>query len=113
MPDKLTAQPEPEYGAKQEQQATAQANPMPKGDTKVDIKAPSAAQPMQQQAPAQQGNPLLRLPPEVLYANMTERPKTPVQRQADVGLFWEVLAATSNEPMIRAIASSILGRENV
>jgi hypothetical protein len=111
MPDKLTAQPEPEYGAKQEQQATAQANPMPKGDTKVDIKAPSAAQPMQQQAP--QGNPLMKLPPEVLYASLTERPKTPVQRQADVGMLWEVLATTSNEPMIRAIASSILGRENV
>jgi hypothetical protein len=108
MPDKLTAQPEPEYGAKQEQQATAQANPMPKGDTKVDIKAPSAAQPMQQQAP--QGNPLMKLPPEVLYASLTERPKTPVQRQADAGLMWEVIASVHDDPVIRSIAKALRGQ---
>jgi hypothetical protein len=46
----------------------------------------------------------------VLYASLTERPKTPVQRQADAGLMWEVIASVHDDPVIRSIAKALRGQ---
>lgn len=51
---------------------------------------------------------MLRLPPEVLFAE--RRQKTPIEKQYDAGMLWEVLAADPTASRtIRTIARELKG----
>ncbi len=116
------------YGAVQEEAALEAAAPPPIEETPVQADAASeeavaqvAQQAMtEQQAPTQsQGytvkNPYMLLPASMNfrgYGANGERIKTPVERQYDAGLLWDVLASDSNAPEItRTIARGLMGKK--
>jgi hypothetical protein len=110
-----TIQPsvEPEQGAVKQQEALEQMVPIqneiaPTNPQQMAEQAVQTAAPPQQPASAP-ANPMLRLPPEVVFAPLRSS-STPVQRQYNVGLLWKVLADQSDDPTTRAVASALLGR---
>lgn len=110
MPKTVQSVPEPEYGAKIEQErkdaALAATQPAPS----VSVVPPEGAG---AEAPAgfTVKNPYMLLPPMVNFPQMN-RGKTAVEQQYDAGLLWEVLANDPNaDPTIRNIARRLLGDE--
>lgn len=109
---------EPEYGAIQQQQQNeeAQAITQAQGDAQ-DMAVAQAAQPPQpeqQEAPAQSGpgyttikNPYMLLPPTVNFPQQNPQ-KTPVERNYDAGLLFEVMGNSSL--VFRAAAKELLGK---
>lgn len=112
------------YGAVQEEEALEAAAPPPIEESPAEADAASqeavveAAQQVmpEQQAPSQaQGytvkNPYMLLPPRMnlgQYAN-GQRTKTPVERQYDVGLLWDVLASDAQAPeLTRMVARKLM-----
>jgi hypothetical protein len=110
--------PEPPQGAGQALEDQMAAAPIAENMATPDILNP---QPAPEAVPAAAGtaapvqapgyqlrNPMLRLPPEVLFPS--QRQKTPIQRQYDVGLLWQVLAQNSSDPILRNLAKSMTGK---
>jgi len=114
MPDPKV-QGEKQYGEVKAQEELRQANPLPKAQ----VKPINPKQMVQQAAPVPQTastyatNPYMRLPAEVWQQQLPNlRKKTQFQKTNDVGLLWEVLAATSTDPLTKRIAESMRGGGN-
>lgn len=105
-------QPEQEYGDKIIQEAVQAANPLPVEEP-VSLPSPgegAVPPPSNSAPPPRQANPLLRLPPEVLFrAAGVDMIKTPIEQQYDVGILWQVLAQQATDPVTRSIAAALAG----
>lgn len=110
----ITEQPEPEYGQGVAMEANAAVNPVAE-DQQVTVPV-SQSEPVSQAGNIpNQGympkNRLTLLPPEVTMAKYM-RPKTPLQKQYDVGLLWRVLSSQYPDvPVFRNLAKSMTGKE--
>jgi hypothetical protein len=114
MAETVQAQPEPEYGAKVEQERNAEA--LAAAQPAPGVPLPEPAMPEEAQATGEPEyftvqNPYMLLPASINFPQQNPQ-KTPVERDYDVGLLWNVLAdSSSTNQSIRTIAKRLLGGE--
>ena len=108
MAKTVQSQPEPEYGAKVEQERSEEAIAAARPAPEVPLPAPEGTD---EQSPFSRGvtvkNPYLLLPSEANFP--TNRPKTPPEENYDAALLFEALGRRSQE--FKVIADELLGRD--